>query len=331
MRASFVALLVLCAWVAYSGRAPAWNASGHMQIALFAYEDLPDSAQRSLVQLLKMHPRYGDDFAPQLPKDLSPAEQDRWIFAFASTWPDVVRGNPEYDHPTWHYVNLPLRQRRGQISTCREARAEWEASVAPTAASATPDSIVHAVARAERVLGDESRPAPERAIALSWLLHLVADAHQPLHGVALFTERRFASGDRGGNDIILLGRGSLHRVWDDLLGDRTDLPALDAALRALRARSARAAAERAGNELSVGRWIDESCALARSSVYVPAVLAAVQRFEVEHAGSAAKPEVSLKPAYIDTAALLARHRAAQAAGRLRALLLATVGSASGSE
>jgi hypothetical protein len=34
--------------------------------------------------------------------------QDHWIFQQAATWPDLIRGNRDYDQPTWHYVNFPL-------------------------------------------------------------------------------------------------------------------------------------------------------------------------------------------------------------------------------
>jgi hypothetical protein len=65
-------------------------------------------------------------------------------------------------------------------------------------------------------------------------------------------------------------------------------------------------------------WLDESCAAARSFVYVPAILSAVERFE--RSGGTGKPELSLSPAYIQTAAALARRRAAVASARLTLLL-----------
>ena len=27
---------------------------------------------------------------------------------FAARWPDDIRGDPTWDHPTWHYINVPL-------------------------------------------------------------------------------------------------------------------------------------------------------------------------------------------------------------------------------
>ena len=98
--------------------------------------------------------------------------------------------------------------------------------------------------------------------------------------MALFSRSRFVTGDRGGNDILVRGRASLHRVWDELLGDDTAPAALDAGLVELGRdrRRWRAAAEDA-RPSNVDTWIDEDCDLARRAVYVPAVLTAVERFE----------------------------------------------------
>ena len=78
------------------------------------------------------------------------------------------------------------------------------------------------------------------------------------------------------------------------------------------------AGEHAKKDLTPARWLEEDCELARSFVYVPAVLGAVQRFEAE--GREGKPEVSLPTPYVDTAAATARERASQAAARLAAWL-----------
>jgi hypothetical protein len=59
----------------------------------------------------------------------------------------------------------------------------------------------------------------ERALALCWLLHLLADLHQPLHTTSLYSLGAFANGDRGGNDIAVSGAGNLHALWDGALGN----------------------------------------------------------------------------------------------------------------
>jgi hypothetical protein len=59
------------------------------------------------------------------------------------------------------------------------------------------------------VLHDKAAPARQRLEALKFVVHFVADIHQPLHCAD--------DGDRGGNRVrvIFLGRNTnLHAVWD---------------------------------------------------------------------------------------------------------------------
>lgn len=299
-----------------------------MQIALLAYDSLDAELRQRLVRLLEAHPRFPEDFLPHVPPELrSAAERDRWIFAHAATWPDLARGQPAYEHGTWHYVNLPLYLRGGRLVSCAEARAAFPESVRrlaeQRAAEAAPgafgvrDSIREALPKALGVVGDAKASAAERALALSWVLHLVGDAHQPLHGVALFTDRRFVTGDRGGNDITITGRGSLHRLWDGLLGEDTSLVAVSRSAARSRATQLTKLAREA-RDLDLDHWLDEGCELARTQVYVPAVLNAVQRFERD--GRAGKPEVALRQAYVEAAAEVAHRRALQAGARLARVL-----------
>jgi hypothetical protein len=334
---AIVAALLGASVLLRAGAALAWNASGHMQIALVAYAALPTEVATRLAALLRQHPRFEQDFAPQLPRELSSdAERDRWIFAHAAVWPDLVRDMPGLSHPTWHYVNLELRLLEGGLNTCREAKRAFARSGHTQASGPIPggpETILDALPRLHQELQDPARSASERALSLSWLLHLVGDAHQPLHAVALFSERRFPSGDRGGNEILLRGRGSLHRVWDGLLGEEVSLAALDREVRALSLLPVAARGrEPTRPPADFAAWIDESCALARSHAYVPALLSVVSaapRGKTHRPAAAAegtpapvepKPEVALVDAYVGAARLAARRRAAQAGARLVALL-----------
>ncbi len=98
------------------------------------------------------------------------------------------------------------------------------------------DCVIAAVKRFRRVLSDRHRPADERTEALKFLVHLVADLHQPLHTAD--------HDDRGGNDLPVSFFGeeshsisgkpwNLHAVWDGGLIDHTGLsePAYVAHLR----------------------------------------------------------------------------------------------------
>jgi hypothetical protein len=333
--------LLAAAALTFAPRASAWNAHGHMLIALLAYDALPAPQRAALVKLLAAHPRYDEDLRSALPTSLeSPRERERWLFAYAATWPDLLREQPAYHHGTWHYVNLPLSLGRSGLASCREARRDFPASVARVAridaerrARGEPgivagESILEALPKNRGILADPGATPEARALALSWLLHLVGDAHQPLHGVALFTRSRFLTGDRGGNDVLVRGHVNLHRVWDDLLGEGTSLPELDAGLARLERARPRSHEAAAARQLDADIWVDEACELSRRVVYAPAILSAVERFERRDAKSAPsdgppprdKPEVSLPDGYFRHAEEKARERALRAGLRLAAIL-----------
>ena len=68
-----------------------------------------------------------------------------------------------------------------------------------------------------------SRSDDIKSYDLVWLLHLVGDAHQPLHATSRLT-RQFPQDDNGGNQERLCRAFScnmkLHAFWDALLGDK---------------------------------------------------------------------------------------------------------------
>lgn len=67
---------------------------------------------------------------------------------------------------------------------------------------------------------DAKASKADRAVALSWVLHLTGDITQPLHVTALMN-KDFSWGDRGGNEIRVAGSErarkdvKLHKMWDD--------------------------------------------------------------------------------------------------------------------
>src|SRR5882724_11766840 len=110
---------LFCAILAAS-RAHAWNSPGHEIIALIAYEHLDEPTRAKAIELLRAHPRFHDHFESFMPKEISRGDardQDRWIFAHAATWPDLVRTSKgavnrqdvsEYSRPWWHFINEPV-------------------------------------------------------------------------------------------------------------------------------------------------------------------------------------------------------------------------------
>src|SRR5262249_33646350 len=62
----------------------------------------------------------------------------------------------------------------------------------------------------------------DKAVAASWVFHLIGDIHQPMHAVSYFSsDKAFQTGDLGGNKFgVRVGneKWKLHAYWDDLLG-----------------------------------------------------------------------------------------------------------------
>ena len=191
---------------------------GHHVIAVMAYEQLEPDEQAELIRILKHHPRFEQDFTiPESIKDDQEAIH-RWWIGQAGYWPDLIRGNEKYDRPTWHY-QLGATLVIGDIDVPDDP--------GPLPEDATLETrelyIVQAIDLCKKVFHDKTQADADRAIALCWLAHLVADAHQPCHAGSLYSPIAFPDGDRGANGIPIRGQGNirnLHAFWDSLLGDK---------------------------------------------------------------------------------------------------------------
>jgi S1/P1 Nuclease len=197
-------LLAALALVLAGARAQAWSGAGHQVIAAEAYRELSPALQKKVVQLLAAHPQYAR-WKEAAEGDTGRAELGLEIFMRASTWADEIRRHQsEYNHPRWHFIDYPLKPSRF-----------------PRLPDASPDDdIRYAVQRCEQTLSSRKASPEERAVFLSWLIHLVGDLHQPLHCASLF-DSAHPKGDKGGNDFFVKPgeRGiTLHAFWDGLLG-----------------------------------------------------------------------------------------------------------------
>src|SRR6185503_8693973 len=102
-------------------------------------------ARNRIDALLKQHPHYSTWKAHP--------------FQEASYWPDVIRGNKEYDHPFWHYINVPFSPDNTPFP--------------PVNYSA--EGLLTKLREFRKSVGNQALPEAERAIQLAWLLHLVGD------------------------------------------------------------------------------------------------------------------------------------------------------------
>jgi hypothetical protein len=298
--------------------ANAWNALGHKTVCEITWRQLDAENRQEIVDTLRRHPRFDDDFAKKMPADVDGADkatQDRWIFQQAGVWPDLARGlkgedRKRFDRPSWHYVNFPIYVDRSDrralainVNTSDKLdrdEGDW--------------NILQAIKHCQAVLRDKRTPPSEKALAYCWLFHLVGDSHQPLHSCALFSAR-FPKGDRGGNSIPLTRGDNLHALWDNLLGRQHYLRNVDKAVAELKGEQYRDVWE-SGKERNPRRWIAESHKLAQDFAYDDAILEVVRRATPQQP----LEKIELSDEYLKAAGEHARRRIVAAGVRLADIL-----------
>ena len=206
-------LAALAALVAVAGSAAparAWDELGHRVVARIAWENMTPEARAAAVRLLENGP-LNAGLRELLPAVGTPEERQRELFVMAAYWPDMIRGreHPGYRfaHSDWHYVNFFWEQKPDGSKVDRDDL--------PRAGL-----LLDQLQRIRTGLADASRPDSLRAVDLAWALHLVGDAHQPLHNSARITAQD-PEGDRGANSFLLKGVypfSNLHSYWDGLVG-----------------------------------------------------------------------------------------------------------------
>ena len=282
-----------------------------------AFDLLGKEEQAKLVAILERHPRFVEDFAPpeKLPND---EEKLRWRIGRAAYWPDVARKQPKYNRSTWHYelgpalvigdkANMKVPERPGSLPN--DATLETQSLY-----------IAQALTLCGKTLSDATQSDADRAVALCWIAHLVADAHQPCHAGSLYMEKVFVEedGDRGANRIITKQRRNMHALWDQLLGPDFELGAVRRRIVEITGddelveRGKQSIATQKG--LSPLTWLVESRAAAIKDVYTAEVL---DSLNLVARGVTAKPEtVELSEAYLKNAGRVAKVRAIEASRRL---------------
>lgn len=216
-------LLLACAPVAL-----AWGEPGHRLVADLATAELSAEAHAEVARLL--------------------AGETEPTLAGIAIWADRLRDrDPERFRATarWHYANL----------------AESGCDYLPARDCPDGGCVAAAIQSQTRILADRSRPRAERADALKFVVHLVGDVHQPLHGGY--------GADRGGNryQIQYRGRGdNLHWLWDSLLLDDLDQARYLDKLAALPLAVSRPASVLPPDAAG---WVRESCAIVRRPDFYP--------------------------------------------------------------
>lgn len=179
MRKFFI-LIVFAVSVLFPFELLAWGMTGHRVVAQIADQNIKSSTRKKINSLL-----------------------DNMPIAYWANWPDFIKSDKtgEYDHThIWHYVNAP-----GNLS--KEDFITYIKNVKQ-------DNIYKEITLLERTIGDKVSSLEQKRVALYFLVHLMGDAHQPMH---VGREE-----DLGGNRISVLwfnDKSNLHAVWDGKLID----------------------------------------------------------------------------------------------------------------
>jgi len=246
--------------------AAAWNAAGHRISAMIAWEHMDAPTRNAVAAILEQHP----DFEHWQLR-ANGADPDLTAFLEASTWPDDIRRDKRFytagsEEPTstqpgfpdmerrlsWHFVDRPVG---------------WYDRLLPS-----PGVIDRQLVTLARIVGDRKEKPSARAYALPWLIHLVGDAHQPLHAASRYGPD--GRSDQGGNRVTInnpfqphASSTSLHRYWDDLPGPPwLNGSRLHSTAIALTSRYATPAATGTPEQ-----WIDESWQIASEHAYPPEI------------------------------------------------------------
>jgi hypothetical protein len=283
---------------------------------------LTPAQQEKIVEILKSHPRFKEDFESQMPKELkSPEEQNEWLFQQAAIWPDMARlfsgeDSKKYHRPWWHFINIPYFL-TNEDRVALQDKLTFNVTLDPPKTESDTMNAIQAIRFSRGVLADKDATDEKKAVMLCWLMHDVGDIHQPLHSTALVSQHLFPTGDRGGNSIQTDQRQNLHALWDGLLGD-------DSSFRACRNRAitfvndsdASKLGHQAAKSLDEKQWLEESCELAADVAYGPEVCGHLRSVINETSA----PQIRLSETYLKTAGIVAAQRVDQAGYRLGTIL-----------
>jgi hypothetical protein len=216
-----------------------WGIEGHQLVGLIAEHYLSPAAREQVRLLL----------------GTSDSEADSISDPKVANWADEIRGEVPETGP-WHFVDIPLEA--GEYVPDRDCPFH--------------DCVIERIEQLRGVLAQ--KPTDQnlklRRRALKFLVHFVADLHQPLH----CAERKGADGvpDRGGNDcpVVFPDTGkecSLHAAWDNELVERSrGGPTVDLYAKALREKIS-VQDQAAWEKGSVRDWAMDTHLAARDAAY----------------------------------------------------------------
>lgn len=176
----------------------AWDHPSHMITAAIAFEEIdrmrPNLVDRMSLMLMK-HPDPAPFWVAATDAETG-KERARRMFIEGARWADDSKGTSN-DRLSWHTARFPIM--------AADASQKTKDLVASRGGRPVGDAIAALELQAS-VMANPEAGADERALALSWFLHLLGDIHQPLH-VTDYYSADYPTGN---------GAGSLSYVWDPM-------------------------------------------------------------------------------------------------------------------
>lgn len=205
----------------------AWNFNGHQLIAEFAYQELKDSDKNKLDKLLY---NFISNLSSNEKKIIKKQKYNISTLAKTSILPDIWKKYNFYDlinklgidsklliknindqkTYTWHYQN--------KIINANGAKLIEDTSKLNNIGDL--HKVLNQLVNNTRNIKDSKA----KALAIVFISHLVADAHQPLHTISMQSKSDPKLTDRGGNGFCIKKsklnscKINLHKFWDNGAG-----------------------------------------------------------------------------------------------------------------
>jgi hypothetical protein len=162
-----------------------WGYEGHYVVAAIAENHLTPNAKAAVKELL-----------------------GKETLADVSSYADEIKSDPSYDYTKpWHYINLPLGMDYSQFQ--KYVLTDKEPNIYSNLLI-----DIEGLKHPENLKAESYKQRLAQQYRLKLIVHLVGDAHQPMH-----VSR---AEDKGGNatSVTFLGGGTnLHSLWDSGLLD----------------------------------------------------------------------------------------------------------------
>lgn len=175
---SLLKIAVLALTLICSVNSFAWGTTGHRVVAEIANRNLSNKAKKEIKKII-----------------------GNQKLAYWANWPDFIKSDKSFSFAdSWHYLNIPGNLTYNDYLTALN--------------NSSDNNMYKRIEILVNELKDENLPLAKKQQNLYFLMHIVGDAHQPMHvGRAE---------DLGGNKITVEWFGTktnIHTVWDSKLVD----------------------------------------------------------------------------------------------------------------